>query len=81
GLGRQILDLLKADFVTNNKTGCRFITVDAYNNPKTLGFYGRNGFEYLDETDSNKKTRLMFFDLAVFVRGGRGNLGHQEPGQ
>jgi hypothetical protein len=35
GLRRRILDWLKILFLTANRTGCRFITVDAYNNPLT----------------------------------------------
>lgn len=61
-IGTQVLDFIKATFVTNNRTGCRFITVDAYNNPRTLKFYTREGFEFLT-TDLNAKTRSMYFDL------------------
>jgi hypothetical protein len=52
---------LKDLFVTNNRTGCRFITVDAYKD--SLKFYEKNGFKYLTTTDINADTRLMFFDL------------------
>src|SRR5690349_18214025 len=29
-IGTQVLDYLKASFTINNKTGCRFLIVDAY---------------------------------------------------
>jgi GNAT superfamily N-acetyltransferase len=61
GLGTQILDYLKIWFVDNNRTGCRFITVDAY--AESLKFYEKNGFKYLTETDKGKDTRLMYYDL------------------
>jgi GNAT superfamily N-acetyltransferase len=70
GIGTQILDLIKMWFTVGNKTGCRFIIVDAVNNPATLNFYQRNGFEFLDEHSVSKtdQTRLMFFDLITFKK-------------
>jgi ribosomal protein S18 acetylase RimI-like enzyme len=62
-LGTQLLDFIKMFFLDNNKTGCRYITVDAYNNPATLGFYDKNDFSFLTESDVRFKTRLMYFDL------------------
>jgi len=61
GWGTDILNYLKDLFVTNNRTGCRFITVDAYRD--SLRFYEKNGFKYLTNSDKNADTRLMFFDL------------------
>jgi len=61
GWGTDILNYLKDLFVTNNRTGCRFITVDAYRD--SLNFYEKNGFRYLTNSDKNADTRLMFFDL------------------
>lgn len=66
GVGQQILDWLKILFLTANRTGCRFITVDAYNNPKTGDFYGRNGFRLLSSSDEESDTRQMYFDLKPF---------------
>jgi hypothetical protein len=66
GLGREILDWIKMSFVSNNKTGCRFLIVDAYNNSRTLEFYKQNEFEFLLPDDANKDTRLMYFDLKPF---------------
>lgn len=66
GLGSRILDWLKISFITNNKTGCRFITVDAYNNPRTVSFYERNGFRFLTVVDAGADTRQMYFDLKPF---------------
>ena len=68
GLGSVILDLLKVSFVSDNKTGCRFITVDAYNNPRTLGFYQRNEFDFLIASDEKEETRQMYFDLKPFYK-------------
>ena len=70
GIGTKIIDLIKMWFTVGNKTGCRFIIVDAINSPNTLRFYQKNGFEFLDEHSTSKTdhTRLMFFDLITFKR-------------
>ena len=70
GIGTKILDIVKMWFTKGNKTGCRFIIVDANNNPRTLSFYKKNGFLFLDEHSTSKedKTRLMFFDLQTFKK-------------
>lgn len=61
GIGTMILDYLKAWFRIEKKTGCRFLTVDAY--AGSLEFYLKNGFNYLNEEMPGKNTRLMYFDL------------------
>ena len=69
GIGTQILDFIKMWFTENNKTGCRFIIVDAANNEKTLNFYKKNGFEFLPPSPKKKhkeRTCLMYFDLIRF---------------
>lgn len=69
GIGTQVLDYIKMWFTEGNKTGCRFIIVDAVNKEKTLNFYKRNGFSFLKEqSEPEDHTRLMFFDLLTFRR-------------
>jgi len=41
-VGTNILDYLKILFITNNRTGCRFLTVDVHQ--ETSEFYLKNGF-------------------------------------
>jgi len=60
-IGNKILDYLKGNFILNNKTGCKFITVDAYSN--STKFYKQNGFEFLSSKDKKSDTRLMYFNL------------------
>jgi GNAT superfamily N-acetyltransferase len=67
GVGQQILDWLKILFLTANRTGCRFITVDAYDAPKTIHFYKANWFTFLSESDEGEDTRQMYFDLKPFA--------------
>ena len=66
GYGTNILDFLKAWFTNSNKTGCRFLLVDAYNEGKPISFYQKNGFEFLTGNDEKEDTRIMYFDLIRF---------------
>lgn len=68
GIGCEVIDFIKALFTDDNKTGCRFITVDAYNNEKAASFYLKNSFKFLTEVDKDDDTRLMYFDLMTFIR-------------
>ena len=80
--GKQLMDFIKSWFIDSaNKTGCRFIVVDSYNEPRALRYYAKNGFESLFSTEEQEKeftglpmdadltTRLMFFDLIVLAKG------------
>ncbi len=61
GVGTILIDFIKSYFVTENKTGCRFITVDAYSN--AIRFYQNNDFQYLRRDEEDKITRLLYYDL------------------
>jgi len=67
GVGTELLDFLKVWFTDGNKTGCRFIVVDAYNNERAIRFYDRSGFQFLIPSDEDEMTRLMYFDLITFA--------------
>ena len=60
-IGSLLLDFIKSYFAIDIKTGCRFLTVDAYNN--ATPFYLKNGFIPLNSEDKNDDTRLLYFDL------------------
>ena len=60
-IGSFIIDFVKSYFIFNNKSGCRFLTVDAYY--EAIPFYQKNGFIPLNEADAHDKTRLLYFDL------------------
>ena len=62
GIGSMLLDFIKLYFLSDNKTGCRFITVDAYLN--AVPFYESNDFQHLKKHDVDLLTRLLFFDLS-----------------
>lgn len=74
GIGSELLDFLKKWFVqADNKTGCRYLIVDAYNMPSVLQYYQRNNFCFLFSTEEQEatnsymqlplKTRYMYYDL------------------
>lgn len=80
-IGKQLMDFIKSWFIDKgNKTGCRFIVVDSYNEPRALKYYEKNGFENLFSTEGQEKeftglpseaeltTKLMFFDLIVLTK-------------
>jgi len=66
GIGTKLMDFIKFFFIDKNKTGCRFIVVDAYK--EAINFYKNNGFDFLTMNDKDKDTRLMYFDLITFIR-------------
>jgi GNAT superfamily N-acetyltransferase len=63
GVGTVLLAFIKRFFFHDNKTGCRFITVDAYSD--AISFYERNNFQYLrnDDEPQNMVTYLLYYDL------------------
>ncbi len=78
--GKQLMDFIKSWFIDGaNKTGCRFIVVDSYNEPKPLRYYVQNDFVSLFSSEEQEKeftglktedtliTRLMYFDLIVLA--------------
>ena len=54
-LGSYLVKFIKSYFVADNKTGCRFLTVDAY--ADAIPFYLKNGFIPLNEDDAGQATR------------------------
>lgn len=80
GFGSAVMDFIKAWFRSDeNKTGCRFIIVDAINKPEVIHYYQKNNFKFLYSSEINEAralginvkmlgekplhTRLMYFDL------------------
>ena len=61
GIGSGMIDMVKHMFTHGNKTGCRFVTVDAHKD--AVEFYLKCGFDFFTEKDAADDTRLMYFDL------------------
>lgn len=75
-IGAQVMDFAKEWFSDySNKTGCRFLVVDAINTEHTIRYYERNGFKplfpnidqekefYGIPPEDNLRTRILYFDL------------------
>jgi GNAT superfamily N-acetyltransferase len=62
-VGSHMINLIKEMFLDDNRTGCRLITVDAYNREGVIKFYQHNDFQCFNDKDKSKGTRAMFFDL------------------
>jgi GNAT superfamily N-acetyltransferase len=78
GIGTELMEFIKQWMLEpSNKTACRYLTVDAYNNAPALKFYEANGFKPLFSSEKQEKeyigfphekelkTRLMYFDLIL----------------
>ena len=64
GIGTNMLSIIKDFVFSQDKIDCRYLTLDAYNNPTTLNFYtNKNGFKFLKEPNPQRKQEILFFDL------------------
>ena len=75
GIGTELIENTIKPIFEDFSIGCRYLTVDAYNNPSVLKFYESNGFKPLFSSEKQEKehigqaidrelkTRMMFFDL------------------
>lgn len=64
-IGTYLLEFIEEYFIVDNKSGCRFVTVDAYVN--AIPFYIKNNYQFLNNDDEDKRTRVMYFDLASLL--------------
>ena len=55
-IGTELMNFIKSWFVdSTNKTGCRYLIVDAYNSDIPLAFYKKNGFDFIFSTEEQEK--------------------------
>ncbi len=67
GAAKHLFNALKVFFTENNRTGCRFLTLDAYR--ERVRLYEECGFIRTlveEEEDARKRTVSMLFDLLSF---------------
>ena len=82
-LGSQIIDFVSTWFVSqSNKSGCRYLIVDAYDEPELIQYYQRNKLQLFfsdksqemkyrnwnEDKDGQLETRLMYRDLILLRR-------------
>ena len=68
-IGSDILSYVKRLFVTNNRTGCAFVTVDALRS--AIPFYMRNGFVVMDKgllEDERMETCPLYYNLFELIQ-------------
>jgi len=75
GAGSQLLDFIKLHCFDRYRFSCRFLLVDAYNNPEVLNFYLKNEFLTVFSTEEQEReykkiaateplrTRYMYYDM------------------
>lgn len=65
-IGQMVIMQIKMIFSRMNRSGCRFLTVDAYAN--AVPFYEKCGFHCLSDKDKDDETRAMYFDLMYYKK-------------
>lgn len=63
-IGTDIIDFVKQTFITKNRTGCCFVTVDALRS--AVPFYESNGFKLLRKVNEGD-TIPMYYDLTQLL--------------
>lgn len=70
-IGTEMLSMVKDFFCTDNRTGCRYVTVDAFRKKRNgegkdvTGFYLKNGFSFLPDK-TLLDTRAMYLDIKPY---------------
>lgn len=67
-IGTNILDFVRTMFLTDNRTGCAFVTVDALKN--AVPFYLKNGFKFLSSKaglNTDATTVPLYYDLSQLI--------------
>jgi GNAT superfamily N-acetyltransferase len=81
GIGSQLLNFIKHFCSISYPNLCRFLLVDAYNDPAVLHFYSKNGFDTVFSTEEQERdyykrsdksellrTRFMFYDMVRWIK-------------
>lgn len=80
GIGSRLMDFIKVTCLLEEGNRCRFLVVDAYNQPEVLQYYLKNQFLFLFSTEEQEmeyfgisvgdsiRTRFMYFDLIDLSR-------------
>ena len=64
GFATKLVDFVRQYLLSDRQfSGCRFMTIDAYNDKNVLQFYENYGFRFFSEKDLTANTRSMYFDI------------------
>ena len=68
-LGTKVMDFIKSWFIDpHNKTGCRYIIVDAVNQENVLKFYEDNGFKFIFDSDEEEMNYMSGIDHGIWTK-------------
>lgn len=68
-LGTKVMDFIKSWFIDpHNKTGCRYIIVDAVNQENVLKFYEDNGFKFIFASDEEEMNYMSGIDHGIWTK-------------
>ena len=63
-IGTKIINVvLGTALIQSDSVGCRYICVDAYNQPGVVAFYENNNFRKIKSKTKEEKTLLMYRDI------------------
>ena len=63
-----MMDLIKTMVMDpENDNAARFLVVDAINTPEVIGYYQRNGFEFLFASDEDELIGLRGYNPVEFI--------------
>lgn len=65
GLGTQLLNMTKQLFLTDNRTGCRFLTVDSYITEQAIHFYEKNYFQFFTQSEKERCFKKLKSDIST----------------
>lgn len=61
---RILVNFIKSHLLSDEQfSGCRFVTVDAYNDKSVIDSYTRMGFTFIQDSDKDDVTRCMYLDI------------------
>ena len=67
-IGDEMMDLIKTMVMDpENDNAARFLVVDAINTPEVIGYYQRNGFEFLFASDEDELIGLRGYNPVEFI--------------
>ena len=68
-LGTKVMDFIKSWFIDpHNKTGCRYIIVDAVNQENVLKFYEDNGFKFIFASDEEEMNYMSGINHGIWTK-------------
>jgi hypothetical protein len=78
GMGSQLLQFIKQFCDINYPSFCRFLLVEAYNEPSVLNFYRKNDFNFVFSTEEQERDYYKRANIPEPLRTRIINMIHRE---